>query len=295
LMAMANVACDSWCNEFTCDEAECQQCGVDKGCLGRPHTPKRMKCNRNCNPFMCHQEDCRDCEKLNQMTDGELGVEGCYHPAPPPAVPPRPFYPGMTAQCGGDYGSCVAAHCCLNPKMACFKRNGRSFAMCKPYNPATCEDDKNWLCPGWDKKPPPDPPKPPPPPPPPRPNPAPPPPSPRPPPPPPPEEVETFEFSYGEIAYAPDDPVVDSSDPVGTAVLILAVVVAISAIALILQNERHKRDREGGRMSPAKKIKISTVDSETPGDDSRYNELSGPYRTRTPQRYSFNPGDNQPR
>lgn len=65
-------------------------------------------------------------------------------PAPPAAPPPLP---PPARPCAADFTSCLDMFCCESPDFACFKRDGKQFAICRRVHAASCESEPNWLCP----------------------------------------------------------------------------------------------------------------------------------------------------
>lgn len=72
-------------------------------------------------------------------------------PSPPPPSPSVPVVIEPDLACTATFEDCYHSHCCASEKDACFGRAGRRFAMCKPLRlqKIKCEEDPDWLCPGW--------------------------------------------------------------------------------------------------------------------------------------------------
>lgn len=58
-------------------------------------------------------------------------------------------------KCATLHGTCTESMCCADEKNACFRRSHLYHAQCKPAQfikeGTTCQDDADWLCPGWGK------------------------------------------------------------------------------------------------------------------------------------------------
>lgn len=103
---------------------------------------------------------CRPMAFVGECVDDDAWTcpESWIPSPPPPRPPPGAPAPPPRPPCTDNFAPCGRSQCCADASFACYKRNGKMFAQCRPrrelFAGDVCTDTDMWLCPSYWEPPP---------------------------------------------------------------------------------------------------------------------------------------------